>query len=157
GARLGGRGDVAVLARSVALPPCGRDVRAGRLPVRDARYGGSWSPRGAGRLPGGRRGAVTRPAPYRAHRDPSTSRPAALCSGGRRRFDAGAAHALVRARPLRQLVAAARPGALRTGTRLSDPLTARVGRGRRAWLRLAGRALRPSARPLCRTASPSTG
>jgi Amidohydrolase family len=156
-ARRGGRGDAAVLARSGALSPRSRDVRARRLPVRDARHGGPRRPGSAGRLPGCWRGAVTRPAPHRAHRDPAAPRPAALRSRGRRRLDAGAAHALVRARPLRQLVAAPRPGALGAGTRLSGPLTARVRGRRRARLRLAGRALRSPARPLGGTASPPAG
>jgi hypothetical protein len=131
----GGRGDAALLARSVALPQRGRDLRPRRVPVRDARHRRPGRARGARRVPGGRRGAAARKAPDRAHRDTPATRPAAVRRRGCGGVDAGAAHGLVRARPLRQLVAAARGGAIRTGTRVPDPIAARVRRARRPRLR----------------------
>ena len=67
-----------------------------------------------------------------------------------------AAHGVARARPQRQLVAAARRRrALRP--RVPDPLAARVGRRDRARLRLAGRALRPARGAGVHAAAPPAG
>ena len=72
-------------------------------------------------LRGGRRGR-RRAAPNRAHRDAAAVGPAAASVARRRRVDAGAAHDVVVARPLRQLVAAARLRPLRP--RVPDALAA---------------------------------
>src|SRR4051794_5086293 len=143
------------MARPRPLPRRGEVLRLARLPHRHARHGRPRRARGARRLPGGRRGAGRAP-PHRAHRDAAAAGPAAVRRRGRRRLDAGAAHGLALTRPQRQLVApAGRRRALRPG--VPDPLPARVGRGDRARLGLAGRALRPAHRPRLRAAAPAAG
>ena len=96
------------------------------------------------------------PPPDRAHRDFPARRPAALRRRGSDRLDAASAHDLVRARPLRQLVAAARPGRSATGRSFPDSLlqsparsshSAPTGRSRASTLasgsRLHGCVVRP--------------
>ena len=86
--------------------PCTSSPARG-FQVRHARHRRPRRARGARRLP--RRGRrAGHPPPDRAHRDAPARRPAALRGRGRGRLDAAAAHDVARARPLGQLVAAAR-------------------------------------------------
>ena len=113
------------------LPAAPRTPRGDRG-VREALDAYRERRRGAGRAP-----------PHRAHRDAPAARPAAVRGRGRRRLDAGAAHDVAR-RPT--AATTGRGGSARRALRpgVPDPLAARVRRGDRARLRLAGGALRPA-------------